>query len=156
MKPDEKYMSEVKYNNLFKFTPPSFDRNLLIDDYANDNDDDNEFLNLYPNETTEDQLYCYYNSLGGCINEKNTHISSNRTPETFEVLRGLDLDIDETTDLNNNYTRNIVSKIYSDIINKNHGISDTFNLYGIPSPIQKVITKRLIKLSLLYNNNNKE
>ena len=147
MKPDEKYMSEVNPKATFKFIPPSFNRNLLIDD-----ENPNEFLELYPEETSEDQLYCYYNSLGGCSNEQNEMISSKRGPETFEVLRGLDLDIDETSDLDNNYRHNKVNQIYSEIIDKNPGINDALSLYGIPSPIRKVITKRLIKLSLLYNN----
>ena len=147
MKPDEKYMSEVNPKTIFKFTPPSFNRNLLMDD-----ENPNDFLDLYPEETSEDQLYCYYNSLGGCSKEQNEIIPLKRGPETFEVLRGLDLDIDETYDLDNNYRHNTVNQIYSEILTKNPGINDALSLYGIPSPIRKVITKRLIKLSLLYNN----
>lgn len=147
MKPDEKYMSEVNPETTFKFIPPSFNRNLFIDDQ-----DPDDFLELYPSETSEDQLYCYYNSLGGCSKEQNEITPSKRCPDTFEVLRGLDLDIDETSDLDNNYRHNTVNQIYSEIINKNPGINDTLSLYGVPSPIRKVITKRLIKLSLLYNN----
>ena len=146
MKPDEKYMSEVKSESTFKFTPPSFDRSFLMEDENADN-----FLDLYPDETTTDQLYCYYNSLNGCKNEASKSNNSNRLPETFEVLRGLDLDIDETTDLNNSYRQNRINEIYSEIIDKNPGIEDALSLYGMPSPIRKVITKRLIKLSLLYN-----
>lgn len=146
MKPDEKYMSEVKSEATFKFTPPSFDRSFLMENENADN-----FLDLYPDETTTDQLYCYYNSLNGCKNETPKSNNSNRLPETFEVLRGLDLDIDETTDLNNSYRQNRINEIYSEIIDKNPGIEDALSLYGMPSPIRKVITKRLIKLSLLYN-----
>lgn len=153
MKPDKKYMSEVKSKNTFtfNFVPPSFDRNLVMDDDINAQEDDSSIL--FPSETSEDQLYCYYNSLGGCSNIKNILTSSRKMPETFDVLRGLDLDIDETCDLDNNDARNIVNEIYSDIIKKNPGINDTLTLYEIPSPIQMVITKRLIKLSLLYNKN---
>lgn len=146
MKPDEKYMSEVKSESTFKFTPPSFDRSFLIEDENTDN-----FLDLYPDETTTDQLYCYYNSLNGCKNESPKSSNSNRLPETFEVLRGLDLDIDETADLNNSYRQNRINEIYSEIIDKDPGIEDALSLYGIPSPIRKVITKKLIKLTLLYN-----
>ncbi|ETJ30600.1 hypothetical protein Q604_UNBC14883G0001, partial [human gut metagenome] len=64
-----------------------------------------------------------------------------RNPETFEVLRGLDLDIDEASDLNSNYSENDVNKIYAEIINKNPGINHSFSLYGMPSPIIKVVTK---------------
>lgn len=147
MKPDEKYMSEVNSETTFKFIPPSFNRGFLIDD-----ENSNNFLDLYPDETISDQLYCYYNSLNGCNSKNSKTTSSDRIPETFEVLRSLDLDIDETSDLNNNYRQNKVNEIYSEIISKNPGIQEAFSLYGLPSPISKVITKRLIKLSLLYNN----
>ena len=50
---------------------------------------------------------------------------------------------------NNNETN--VDKIYSEIELKNPGIHSTFSKYGIPDPICKVITERLIKLALLYN-----
>ncbi|APF22978.1 MULTISPECIES: hypothetical protein [Clostridium] len=153
MKPDEKYMSEAKLRNTIKFIPPSFNRSLSMDDDINtDYDEETESLDLYPDETDEDQLYCYYNSLGGCNNNQNKKEDLKRNPETFEVLRGLDLDIDEASDLNSNYSENDVNKIYAEIINKNPGINHSFSLYGMPSPIIKVVTKRLIKLSLLYNN----
>lgn len=122
------------------------------DDINTDYDEESESLDLYPDETDEDQLYCYYNSLGGCNNNQNKKEDLKRNPETFEVLRGLDLDIDEASDLNSNYSENDVNKIYAEIINKNPGINHSFSLYGMPSPIIKVVTKRLIKLSLLYNN----
>lgn len=154
MKPDEKYMSEVKLRSAFKFIPPSFNRSLSMDNDINtDNDEENESLNLYPDETEEDQLYCYYNNLGGCSNNQDKDKDFKRNPETFEVLRGLDLDIDETSDLDIDYNENKVNKVYTEIINKNPGINASLSLYGMPSPIIKVITKRLIKLSLLYNNN---
>lgn len=151
MKPDEKYMSEVNIKNNFKFIPPSFNRSLMMDDVEHDDiADENESLDLYPDETSEDQLYCYYNSLENCTHELKKIQSPRRNPETFDVLRGLDLDIDETSDLDNNYTQNNINKIYMNIIDKNPGINETLSLYGVPSPIVKVITKRLIKLSLLY------
>ena len=40
MKPDEKYMSEVKLKNNFRFIPPSFNRSLYMD--ADENSDINE------------------------------------------------------------------------------------------------------------------
>lgn len=154
MKPDEKYMSEVKLRSKFKFIPPSFNRSLSIDDNINTHkDEENESLDLYPDETEEDQLYCYYNSLGGCSNNKNKDENFKRNPKTFEVLRGLDLDIDEASDLDIDYNESNVNKVYKEIIKKNPGINESLSLYGMPSPIIKVITKRLIKLSLLYTNN---
>lgn len=122
----------------------------MDDEDHNDIAEENESLDLYPSETSEDQLYCYYNSLENCNNKLKKIPNSRRNPETFDVLRGLDLDIDETSDLNDNYTQNNINRIYMNIIDKNPGINETLSLYGVPSPIVKVITKRLIKLSLLY------
>ena len=151
MKPDEKYMSEVKIKNNFKFVPPSFNRSLMMDDgEKNDIVEQKESLDLYPDETNEDQLYCYYNSLENCSNESKKVPNSQRNPETFDVLRGLDLDIDEISDLDDNYRQNNINKIYMNIMNRNPGINESLSLYGVPSPIVKVITKRIIKLSLLY------
>lgn len=151
MRPDEKYMSEVNIKNNFQFTPPSFNRSLMMDDEdKNDVAEQSESLDLYPDETSEDQLYCYYNSLENCSNELKKIPTSKRNPETFDVLRGLDLDIDETSELYNNSPENDIDKIYMNIINRNPGINESLSLYDVPSPIIKVITKRIIKLSLLY------
>lgn len=153
MRPDEKYMSEVKFKNDsdFTFTPPSFDRSLATDDPVND--DSNNFLDLYPDQTERSELYCYYSIFEDCDkkNSKEFDKSKNRlsSPTPFDILRGLDLDFEETLDSTNNETD--IDKIYSEIELKNPGIYGTFSKYGIPDPICKVITKRLIKLALLYN-----
>lgn len=153
MKPDEKYMSEVKLKNNsdFTFTPPSFDRSLSMDNLVDENDN-NDFLNLYPDQTERSELYCYYSIFGDCDkkNSKNYGKNKNRIPTPFDILRGLDLDFQET--LESNKDRNDVDKIYSEIELKNPGLYESFAKYGVPDPICKVITKRLIKLTLLYHN----
>lgn len=153
MKPDEKYMSEVKLKNNsdFTFTPPSFDRSLTMDNFVDENDN-NDFLDLYPDQTERSELYCYYSIFGDCDkkNSKSYGKSKNRIPTPFDILRGLDLDFQET--LESNKDRNDVDKIYSEIELKNPGLCETFAKYGVPDPICKVITKRLIKLTLLYHN----
>lgn len=150
MRPDEKYMSEVnlKENLNFPFTPPSFNRNFSRDNPTNESD--NNFLNLYPDETENSELYCYYNAFNGCKKKDsdNSNNTKNRIPTPFDILRGLDLDFEETLDPYSN--SNDVDKIYSEIELKNPGIYETFSKYGIPDPISQVITKRLIKLTLLY------
>lgn len=153
MKPDEKYMSEVKLKNDsdFTFTPPSFDRSLSMDNIVDENDN-NDFLDLYPDQTERSELYCYYSIFGDCDkkNSKNYDKNKNRIPTPFDILRGLDLDFQET--LESSKDRNDVDKIYSEIELKNPGLYETFAKYGVPDPICKVITKRLIKLTLLYHN----
>lgn len=153
MKPDEKYMSEVKLKNNsdFTFTPPSFDRSLSMDNLVDENDN-NDFLNLYPDQTERSELYCYYSIFGDCDKKKSKNYgkNKNRIPTPFDILRGLDLDFQET--LESNKDRNDVDKIYSEIELKNPGLYESFAKYGVPDPICKVITKRLIKLTLLYHN----
>lgn len=151
MKPDEKYMSEVNVKNKFKFIPPSFNRSFLVDDDNEDVSEEKESLDLFPDETSEDQVYCYYNALGNCKNGVNTKPPVTIEPRTFEALRGLDVDIDDTSDSKNNTTDSI-NKIYDEILKREPEIDDALSIYGMPSPIKKVITKKIIKLSLLYNN----
>lgn len=152
MRPDEKYMSEVNVKNKFKFIPPSFNRSFLMNDDEQDVTEEKETLDLFPNETSEDQMYCYYNALGNCKNGQNIQPSVTIQPRTFEALRGLDADIDDaSSNIQNNISNNI-NKIYDEILKNEPGIDDALSLYGVPSPIKKVITKKIIKLSLLYNN----
>ena len=123
-------------------------------DNSADENDNNEFLDLYPDQTERSELYCYYSIFGDC-DKKNSkdydkNKNKNRTPTPFDILRGLDLDFQET--LESNKDTNAVDEIYSEIELKNPGIYESFVKYGVPDPICKVITKRLIKLTLLYHN----
>ena len=152
MKPDDKYMYEVNVKNKFKFIPPSFNRSFLVDDDTEDVTEEKESLDLFPDETSENQMYCYYNSLGNCKNGQNINPPSKIEPRTFEALRGLDVDINDTSDSINYYTTDSINKIYDKILKREPEIDDALSIYGMPSPIKKVITKKIIKLSLLYNN----
>ncbi|MBE6062426.1 MAG: hypothetical protein E7207_02435 [Clostridium butyricum] len=151
MTPDKKYMSEVNLKNDsdFSFTPPSFDWSLfrVNPPYKNYNNS----LNLYPDQTQDSELYCYYNILGNCDQKNVSDFDNiqNRTPTPFDILRGLDLDLEETIESYKN--SDDVDKIYSEIQLKNPGFHETFTKYGIPDPIYKILIKRLIKLTLLYN-----
>lgn len=152
MRPDEKYMSEVnlKKDSDFYFTPPSFDESIFRDNPNDQND--NNFVELYPDETEQSELYCYYNISKDCEkkNTKDSDKTKNRTPTPFDILRGLDLDFEETLEPYKN--SDDVDEIYSEIELKNPGLYETFAKYGVPDPIYQVITKRLIKLTLLYHN----
>lgn len=122
----------------------------------------NNSLGSVPSQTDVSQLYCYYNSFGNCPGQ-NTNTNSNQsmnttnskqnmsTPTPSEVLRSFDLDLDETTDLQRNYSNTDVDRIFSRIERRNPGIFATFSSYRIPYPIARVIIKRIIKLSLLYS-----
>ena len=74
----DKYMSQVK-NKQFRFIPPKFDQNLFRSDEGsimggkinNPVDENLESPNLFPSETSKDQLYCYYNEIGECYKGSN-------------------------------------------------------------------------------------
>lgn len=155
MKPDEKYMSESQANSGnsdIKFVPPEFmERNFY--DYSASNFNTN--LDLFPSETGLPEL-CYYSDDTSDSINRNFNIASNEIPATFDVLRNLDLDLNETDDLERSNSSNEVNKIYSMIEKKHPGIFATLYTYRIPRPIVRVIIKRLIRLTLSYcgKNNN--
>lgn len=166
MKPDEKYMSQIKIDDDINFVPPSFSTSLFRKDYTDTNNithktnvyntdyemnNNNSSTDLFPSETEESQLYCYYSSFGDC-SEKNDKFNLNMNiPTPSEILRNFDLDLDETTDLERCHSKSDVDKIFAKIEKRNPGILATFASYRIPYPIAKVIIKRIIKLSLLYS-----
>ena len=80
------------------------------------------------------------------------NIAKDTIPTTFDVLRSLDLDLDETEDLERVHSDNDVNKIYSKIEKSHPGIFATLYSYRIPRPIVRVIVKRLIRLTLSYCN----
>ena len=155
MNPDEKYMSQVNLDNSdIKFVPLSVINKSLRDDvYINVNNNHN--LDLFPSETGLPEL-CYYSNESEDSKSRNTNFDMNTAkdtlPTTFDVLRSLDLDLDETEDLERVNSDNDVNKIYSKIEKGNPGIFATLYSYRIPRPIVRVIVKRLIRLTLSYCN----
>lgn len=150
MNPDEKYMSQVSLdNNDIKFVPPSFVKKSLYD--GDICDDNNRNLDLFTSDTGLPEL-CYYSDEIDDPNSRssNMNIANNTIPTTFDVLRNLDLDLDETEDLERVHSDNDVNKIYSRIERRHPGIFATLYSYRIPRPIVRVIVKRLIRLTLSY------
>ena len=153
MNPDEKYMSQVNLDNAdIKFVPLSVINKSLRDD-VNSNVNNIHNLDLFPSETGLPKL-CYYSKESDDYISRNTNFNMNTAkdtiPNTFDVLRGLDLDLDETEDLERVHSDNDVNKIYSKIEKGNPGIFATLYSYRIPRPIVRVIVKRLIRLTLSY------
>ncbi len=155
MNPAQKYMSQVNLDNTdIKFAPFSFINKNLRDDFTN-NVNNNLNLDLFPSEIGLPQL-CYYSSESydsanrNVNTNTNMNIDSDRIPTTFDALRGFDMDLDETEDLERVHSDNNVNKIYSKIERNHSGIFATLYSYRIPSPIVRVIVKRLIRLTLLY------
>jgi len=155
MNPDEKYMSQVNLDNAdIKFVPLSVINKSLRDD-VNSNVNNIHNLDLFPSETGLPEL-CYYSNEPEDFKSRNTNsnmnIAKDTIPTTFDVLRSLDLDLDETEDLERVNSDNDVNKIYSKIEKGNPGIFATLYSYRIPRPIVRVIVKRLIRLTLSYCN----
>jgi len=151
MNPDEKYMSQVNLDNAdIKFVPPSFINKKLRDDLTS-NVNNNTNLDLFPSETGLPKL-CYYSSesVDSTNRNSNINIANDTMPTTFDALRSLDLDLDETEDLERVNSENDVNKIYSKIEQRHPGIFATLYSYRIPRPIARVIVKRLIRLTLSY------
>lgn len=212
----DKYMSQVK-NKQFRFIPPKFDQNLFRSDEGsimegkinNPVDENLESPNLFPSETSKDQLYCYYNEIGECYkgsNKSNTNMNQGamgntenldynpssmsesggenpssmsyteeestnsmgagrsdidkyipmqpivKVPLPSDILKNFDLELNEETDLDENRGDAEVNRIFSEIEANNQNVMSAFFDYQIPSPLAKVITKRIVKLSLQYYN----
>ena len=152
MNPDKKYMSQVNLDNEdIKFVPPSFIFNDVRDHV--DNNVNNRNLDLFSSETGLPELCCYSNESENSINRNgsaNINTAKDTIPTTFDILRGLDLDLDEKEDLERSHHDNDINKIYSRIERGNSGIFATLYSYRIPRPIARVIVKRLVRLTLSY------
>ena len=142
MNPDEKYMSQVNLDNSdIKFVPPSFINEKFRDETTN-NINNHLNLDLFPSETGLPEL-CYYSNepenFSNRNGDTNINTAKDTIPTTFDVLRGLDLDLDETEDLERVHYDNDVNKIYLKIEQRNPGIFATLYSYRIPRPIARVI-----------------
>ena len=151
MNPDQKYMSQANLDNEdIKFVPPSF-INKKFRNNLSSNVDNNLNLDLFPSETGLPKLCYYSNEFENSTNRStNVNIDNDIIPTTFDALRGLDLDLDESEDLERIHSDNDVNKIYSKIEKSHPGIFATLYSYRIPRPIARVIIKRLIRLTLSY------
>ena len=116
----------------------------------------------YPGDTSSDTLYSYNNA------NLNTTNTSNTTPNTStnninnitttnanvknpaELLRSLNLDVDEDIDLIRCCKDDDINKLYKEIENDCPGILSLLEAYNIPSPIAKLIVRRIIKITMRY------
>lgn len=152
MNPDKKYMSESNLGDDIKFVPPAF---IYKGPYKELNFNENtRNLDLFPSKAGFPELCHYSDELDDSLNrEFGVNIADNSIPTTFDVLRNLDIDLDEGKDLERVNYDNDVNEIYSKIEQRHPGIFATLYSYRIPRPIVRVIIKRLIKLTLSYCKN---
>lgn len=105
----------------------------------------------YPDLTNSDTLYSYNkNQQNNNMNPNNqsTPTKPNRDPSS--LLRGINLGIDEDYDLARCCKDNDIGKILKDIEDDCPGILSLLEAYNIPTPIAKLIIKRIIKITM-YN-----
>lgn len=120
---------------------------------------------LYPDETPEDELYSYNNNStfinNTIINEKPSNSTEKDTtknnikstnlsqvPTPSEVLRHLNLTLEDDIDLERKSYDKKINKIYKHIEEDCPGIIKVLCEYNIPEPIYKLLLKKTIKLSL--------
>lgn len=137
------------FNNDLNFTPFNQMKSILVNPFmlpplTSRNETTNE---QYPDETKKDTLYSY--------NKPIKKVPSNMGSRILNSLRELDLDLDESTDLAMNINENI-DTIYNKIELNYPGTFILLNSYNIPSPISKLIIRRIIKLSIKYCNKEDE
>lgn len=136
--------------------------------YDNMNNSNNSNLQ-YPDESNDD-LYSYNtvitpnknishntsNNSSNSINQDNMNNSSmgnynlSNIPTPSDVLRILDLNLEEDVDLDRHYPDKEIGKIFKHIQEECPGIINVLCEYNIPEPIYKLLIKRVIKLSLNY------
>ncbi len=75
-----------------------------------------------------------------------------KVPLPSDILKNFDLDLDEEIDLDENRGDLEVNRIFSEIEANNPNVMSAFLDYQIPSSLAKVITKRIVKLSVQYYN----
>lgn len=137
------------FNNDLNFTPFNQMKSILGNPFmlpplTSRNETTNE---QYPDETKKDTLYSY--------NKPIKKVPSNMGSRILNSLRELDLDLDESTDLARNINENI-DTIYNKIELNYPGTFILLNSYNIPSPISKLIIRKIIKLSIKYCNKEDE
>ena len=158
-------MNTMNSQNQGTATNPSYDNNSgytpnLIN---NPNSPQNKDLSIqYPDDTSSDTLYSYNNANVNTTNTSNTtpntstnNINNNNTTNAnvknpAELLRSLNLDVDEDIDLIRCCKDDDINKLYKEIENDCPGILSLLEAYNIPSPIAKLIVRRIIKITMRY------
>lgn len=153
MNPDKKYMSEANLgDDDIKFVPPAFIYKGPYKELSLNENTRN--LDLFPSKTGFPKLCHYSDELDDSLDrEFGVNIAENSVPTTFDILRNLDLDLNEGEDFERINYDDDVNKIYSKIEQRHPGIFATLYSYRIPRPVVRLIIKRLIKLTLSYCNN---
>lgn len=109
----------------------------------------------FPSYNIADILHSYNNPISSNTTKNNmvnttppAPKSSTRNPD--ELLRDLNLNVDEDIDLIRCCKDDDMGKLYKEIENDCPGILSLLEAYNIPSPIAKLIVRRIIKITMRY------
>ena len=80
----------------------------------------------------------------------------NTPPRIFDCLKDFDIDIDKDIETLRSDINDYVEEIFNNIESNNPNTFSLLNTYSVPYPIQKLLIKRIIRLTLDYSSNNKE
>lgn len=112
--------------------------------------------NLYPDITNQETLYSYNK------NTKNNTMTTPPAPENpipksttpqrtpADLLRDINLDLDEDNDIERCCKDENINKLYKEIEKDCPGILSLMQAYNIPVPIAKLIIKRIVKISMQH------
>lgn len=108
-------------------------------DNTNNISDENE---LYPSETSKDELYSY--------NTNSSGNNSNRDTLThLDILRDFDLSLDsDIIDTTSGYRSDDIDRIFNNIEENNGDLLCALKAYNVPYPIASLILKKTIKSAI--------
>lgn len=109
----------------------------------------------FPSYNISDVLHSYNNPISPNTTNNNMINSTQPAPKSptrnpDELLRDLNLNVDEDIDLIRCCKDSDMTKLYKEIENDCPGILSLLEAYNIPSPIAKLIVRRIIKITMRY------
>lgn len=126
-------------NNMPSFSGTQNPNN--IQDYNNPN--------AFPDESSGENLYSYNNPSSNTTSNNSTVSSTDRNkPNILNILRDLNIDLDEDNDLVRHCSDKRIDKIYNKIEKNNPEIMGVLDTYEVPCPIAKVLIRKIIKVTL--------
>ncbi len=126
----------------------------------NNNDDD--ILYSYNKDSSKQNNNSSSSSMGsmnmGYYNNNTPFYSNtlNNPPRILDCLKDFDLNIDRDIDALRNDSDDYIEEIFNNIEQNNPKTFNLLKAYNVPYPIQKLLIKRIISLTIDYNSNNKE
>lgn len=140
-------ISQLPGNNL---NMPSDNTNMDFDN------NDNDILYSYNKNNSSPSSMGSMNM--GYYNNNTPFYSNtlNNPPRILDCLKDFDLNIDRDIDALRNDSDDYIDEIFNNIEKNNQKTLNLLKAYNVPYPIQKLLIKRIISLTIDYNASNKE